>query len=246
MSDEIVTVTTPAGTSSGTHEPDGTPIQQENPIPDKFRNADGSLNSDALLASYRELEKNQSMKQQEQPAPTEAQSPDLPTGETPEQTDAIQDAADYFQENGRLDDAQYEALAKSGITRDHADAYIAGQAALAEQQMAAINSAFGGEGEQSKVIQWAGTQDESVYKTYNDALDAGDYAKLAQEAGNLRAAYEAANGREPSTVHSGSPSQTADAFKSMHELRVALSDFRYGKDPAYSRAVDEKAARSNL
>lgn len=119
--------------------PEGTPA--------KFLNADGSLNSAAMIASYTELEKRQSSSGDEAPADAaapadadaDADAPDADELKVAEATygevvdGAITKAgmtptavAQEWAESGKLSDETLDKLAAAGFSRDVVNQYIAG------------------------------------------------------------------------------------------------------------------------
>ena len=62
----------------------------------------------------------------------------------------------------------------------------------------------------------------------------------------LMSKRESVEGSEPNLV-SGKPQPAMkDEFRSTAQVVKAMKDERYGKDPAYTKEVEQKLARSNV
>ncbi|MAD94603.1 MAG: hypothetical protein CML33_03810, partial [Rhodobacteraceae bacterium] len=95
-----------------------------------------------LAEAYNNLERKQG-------APEES-TEDLPPTEPTEapsqdaQATAISGASEEFMESGALSDTTYDNLAKSGLSRELVDSYIAGQEALQQSGEAELLEGVGG------------------------------------------------------------------------------------------------------
>lgn len=234
-------------------------------VPEKFWNAETkSVNTEALLSSYAELERRQSQAPKaaapaaEVPAaetPAAAAPPEgteaPPNGQEQEARDAAAAAGvDYdalntkFHANGSLEDADYETLEKAGIPRALVDSYIAGQEALAERARAELLAPVGGDEGYTKMVEWAQANLPAAEIAAYDAIVDGDNpaaTKLAIE--GLHAKYKASSTSEPKLV-TGTPTPSLDAYASLEEMKADMRDPRYKKDPAYRARVEAKLARS--
>jgi hypothetical protein len=143
---------------TGPNAPVETPTTPARPehVPEKFWNAEtGSVNTEALLKSYTELEKARS-KPQEGPGDTNNQTPDqgTPDANQPPQTPA-QPASDdvvmgllkdkglnpeafsiEIAQNGKLSDESYASLEKAGFSRAMVDQYVRGAQQVVDQSEA--------------------------------------------------------------------------------------------------------------
>ena len=155
-----------------------------------------------------------------------------------------------FTENAGLKQESYEALAKAGYGEQIVNAFLAGQAAIAEREMGASFDAAGGEEAYGKMIQWAGQNlpaDEIT--AFNEALDKGADARLGAIKG-LAARYQIATGNQPKPRRVGGKQPAAGAttkpFASMDDMAAAMRDPKYHTDANYRANVARRAAASTF
>ena len=133
-------------------------------VPEKFWNAEtGTVNTEALLASYGELERKQSLPVDQTAniakpgsvqttAPTQPntqqQAPGIAETQAAAKPDpaAIRAQADAeYAKDGKLSDSTYANLASVGFDRHTVDAYITGQKAQAQVVLNGLYTAAGGQ-----------------------------------------------------------------------------------------------------
>ena len=194
----------------------------------------------------------------EAPAQVETPAPAADTPANPEQAAAEAAATeagfDYatlateFNKDGKLSDETYAALDKKGIPRSIVDSYIAGQQAIADQTRATFENRMGGKETFDRIYEWARNPanfSDADRNAFNALLDAGTNEAVGFAMDGLKAKYEAAMGSEPNLLGGGAPAG-ADVFASRNEVVEAMSDRRYGRDPAYTDKVVAKIARSGV
>lgn len=223
-------------------------------VPDKFKNADGSLNTAALLASYSELEKKQGApKVEDKPAVDPAKVDEKPAAD-PEAAAAdvvtsaglkMEDLQTKFDTSGKLDDSDYTALASKGIPKEMVDDFIAGRVARRDNYSNAIYAEAGTADSYAAMVAWAKDGlTTSEKQAFNSAIDSGDVAKAKFAVSGLAAKYTKANGKEPTLITPEVTTSTGDVFRSQAEVTKAMQDPRYKKDSAYRADVAAKLARS--
>lgn len=236
-------------------------------VPDKFKNADGTVNTSALLNSYQELEKLKS--KPKTPEGTEEPVEEPVTEEEEEsEGDEVQEATDLLAgfglkmadltaeyEQGGLSEETYAALAEKGFSKVLVDNYISGieaqnanlTADLTSREMAVVD-AVGGQESFSELLEWAGTQPAYVYAAYNRALVSKD-TDAARDAVQVMAAMrQASEGTPPArrVEGAGGGTRAVSGFRSRAEQGAAMSDPRYSKDPAYRADVERKSMLSDF
>jgi len=238
-------------------------------VPDKFKNADGTVNTDALLASYAELEKKQgapATKEGEQaPAaegenkPEEKKEP--PKSEVEENVTTVLKAAGLdlgeftaeYGKDGKLSDDSYAKLEAKGFSKATVDQFIRGQEAAnvdtnatAQAIITEVKAIAGGDEGYANMMAWAkdGLKPNEISE-FNDAVSSGKPGIVKAAVQALKAQYEAAEGRDP-TLIGGNARVTGDVFDSWEQVQEAMRDPRYGKDPAYTKGVEQKAMRSDV
>ncbi|WMM95333.1 scaffolding protein [Roseobacter phage CRP-125] len=213
--------------------------QSERPewLPEKFNSPED------LAKSYAELEKKMSAPKDDAPEdpPTEEVEPEQSTGEP--QFDKF---AEEFASSGELSDDSFDELSKMGYPREMVETYIKGmQSAQTADANAVMDVAGGPEGYQD-LTSWAkDNMPENELLLYNQMVETGtDNAKMAVEW--LMSKREAAGDVEPNLLSGKSQAPAKDEFRSTAEVVAAMKDARYGKDPAYTRDVEEKLGRSKV
>lgn len=191
-----------------------------------------------LAKSYIELERRQSGKQPE-PAPE-------PSSEV-----NFQAFAQEFAAQGKLSDESYSKLWREHrIPRAAADAYIAGQQALAQQQMgevfqyAGISSAE----DYANVAKWA-QQNLSAQEldTFNTAVAGVDLGVTKMAVAHLYQRYQLAHGHSPNLFQGRTVSGPAvPPYESQEQVIADMKNPLYKKDPAFRAKVDARLEISDV
>jgi hypothetical protein len=264
MAVESVVLTTP---ETGPEAPSA-PAPETPAVPEKFMK-DGKPDFAALAAAYGELEKKLGgTKPVESGDNTEAPE------QTPEQKAAEEAAAaaekaaeaalsvagvdvkafsEEFAKDGKLSQASYDALEKAGFSKAVVDTYIRGQQAAAADssfataEIASVMQIAGGEEGYKALGEWAVQNvPQAELEAYNAIMDKGDKATVSMAVAGLKARMDAATGSEPRVHIGGGKAPAADVYRSNEEMVAAMKDPRYGKDPAYTKDVEQKVMRSPL
>jgi hypothetical protein len=220
--------------------------QRPQNVPEKFWDATkGTVNTEALLASYGELERGRSKPE----AQTEQEAPDA--AEAQQQiTDAGLDFDSFsrsYAENGGLTEDNYAELEAAGFPRDMVEQYIEGQEAIGSNLRADILTSVGGEESFKEMSTWASQNlDAKSLDAYNRAVDSRDPDMMRMAVEGLQARYQRDNGSEPTLVGGNRQTNAGDVFRSTQELTAAMKDPRYSKDPAYRADVEQKLGRSKI
>lgn len=168
------------------------------------------------------------------------------------------DIADFtkeFDENGQLSEESYRKLAEAGFGKelvDHTIGSLVGaneaEVYLAESQIKDVKATVGGDEGYSKLMQWAKTNlSEAEQNRYDKIMGSGDLDLIKMTVTGLKARYDATFGIDPQLVGGrGKGSPGKDVFRSTQEVVEAMRDKRYGRDPAYTKEVEEKVARSDV
>lgn len=213
--------------------------QSERPewLPEKFNSPED------LAKSYAELEKKMSAPKDDAPEdpPTEQVEPEQSTGEP--QFDKF---AEEFASSGELSNDSFDELAKMGYPREMVETYIKGMQTAQTADANAVMDVAGGTEGYKELTDWAlNNMPETELQLYNQMVETGtDNAKMAVEW--LMSKREAAEGVEPNLVSGKSQAPAKDEFRSTAEVVAAMKDARYGKDPAYTKDVEEKLSRSSV
>ena len=217
-------------------------------VPEKFQNEDGTLNTDALLKSYTELEKGRGVEPEVKPEVE-------PKVET-EGFD-LQPYYDKFSQGTEITEEDINTIS-SGMSIDSSlvESYIklhteSNSNARAEAEADAdsrIYATVGGEEAYSQMSAWASTNlSESEMANLNLQLDNPVFAEGGAKL--LKALYENANGTEPvvkiePTADLQLNTQDPDEFYSEQEVREAQKDPKYlAGDPRTHALFDAKLGR---
>lgn len=209
---------------------------QERPewLPEKFSDAQ------ELAKAYSELEKKFSSNE---PSKEEEQK----LVETNQQTEnTLEPFYQEYSEKGGLSEKSYADLAKLGLDKNIVDGYIAGQKAIADNEVKMVHDTVGGEENYSKMVEWAKTNlSDNELEAFNSTLDTGtiDQVRFAVQAIASRAGI---SGEAKSEMIQGETETIPDAFESVAQVTEAMNDPRYDKDPAYRASVEKKIARSSV
>lgn len=205
-------------------------------LPEKFSSPED------LAKSYAELEKKLSSPQEEA-----ANVEETDVAETPQsQTAGLEKFSVEYEEKGELSDASFTELEQMGYPREMVETFIAGRQANQTADVDAVMSVAGGTEGYQELTEWAKQNvDAKELDVYNSMVGNGtDNAKMAVEW--LISKRESVEGLEPNLV-SGKPQPAMkDDFRSTAQVVEAMKDERYGKDPAYTKDVEQRLARSNV
>lgn len=156
-----------------------------------------------------------------------------------------------FDATGGLSEESYKKLEQAGLGKAVVDSYIAGRTALLNSFITEVKGLAGGDEGYAAVTEWAdkGGLSDAEKASYNRVMNTGDRELIKLAVSGLVAKYREAEGSAPDLVAGKASSarrEPSDAFASTEEVVAAMKDPRYGKDPAYTRAVERKVARSRV
>ena len=202
-------------------------------LPEKFSSPED------LAKSYAELEKKLSSPQENA---TETAVAEAPTSEAP----VFDKFATEFADKGELSSESFTELEQMGYPKEMVETYIKGMTATQTADVDAVMQMAGGNDGYTELTEWAKTNmDEKELNLYNSMVATGtDNAKMAVEW--LMSKREAVEGVEPTLITGKARAASKDEFRSTAEVVSAMKDERYGKDPAYTKDVEQKLARSNV
>lgn len=227
-------------------DPASKPARPDN-VPEKFWDAEkGTVNTEALLKSYTELEKGKGAPAAETPPVAPADPSQVAAQEAAAKAGLQEtDLVTAFESGGDFTPEQYAALEKAGYSKQLVGQYIAGVKAQAQLLNQEAWTAAGGEQQYTAMTQWAAANlPQADIAAYDQAVTGSpEQRKLAIQ--GLKARFEAAQGTEPTLLGNESgASATAESFASRAEMTTAMRDPRYRKDPAYRASVERKVGNS--
>ena len=216
-------------------------------IPEKFRGEDGSINTEALLASYRELESKQGAGE----APAEPETP--PTTDDlqarPSLSDTLATYADEFSKEGTLSEASYaKLLADHNADKAAVDRYIQGEQAIAEQATREIFDIAGGKEEYQQMLAWVKKTEgpeamESLIERLGANIGTGDRDAIRREMQGVSARYKEGTrtGWAPELTGRDTAGSAIQPFASEAEMREAQMSQAYRDgDEATHKVFDQR------
>ena len=197
-----------------------------------------------LAQAYENLEKKLGEKQsQEQPTETEDEGD--PNSESNDVSNAIEDAAIAYAENGELSEANYKELAKLNITKDIVDTYIRGQQALISAEEVEITNSIGGQENYEAMAEWArNSLPSEEIDSFDQIVESStpEAAKMAVK--GLYARFLSEGGQQPNIRQGQTSGSAVQPFQSNAQVVEAMRDKRYENDPAYREEVERRLAVS--
>ena len=230
-------------------------------IPDKFQNPDGTLNQDALLASYKHLEQAQSGAPAQEPVTPPVTPATGTEGEpatpAPMTIDQAQEAAQGLWTDeqqtawhaeviadGKLSDEARTAIKAKGFNDAQLDMVEAGIVAKATAARQAVFDSVGGEEQFGNILAWASNPanvQPAEAQAFNDAMGSGDQARINMAVAGLNARFQQSNGKLVQGT-AGNPS-AVQPFQSDQQMMAAMDDPRYIRgDKDYHAWVDARIA----
>lgn len=233
-------------------DPAPEPKVRPDDVPEKFWNAEtGEVNTEALLKSYRELEKFKGQAPKDDPKEDPKDDPKEDEGQTDEEKAAaaavasldpavVSSAQAEYAETGDLSVETREKIIAGGIPAETLDTYLAGVAALSAQIASSIYEMAGGEDDYKAAVGWATeTWDEKASLAYNDALENPALRDVAVE--GLMSKYRSAHGGEGNLTKPGVGAETGDLYTDKDEFLTDLADAQNEADPVKSALARRKA-----
>lgn len=128
------------------------------------------------------------------------------------------------------------------------DDFIEGQKVRLQNVETQVHNVAGGKEQYTQMMQWAGSNlTDNEINAYNKAMGSGDFNAMSLAVDGLKARFVKANGSAPKLISGDNAISDANAgFGSTFEMTKAMKDPRYGKDPAYTKSVEQRAMRSNF
>ena len=223
--------------------------EQEQLLAGKYKDAE------ELEQAYIELQKKMGSESNKEEPKAEQEEEQQEEVEYTETEQAVLQAGDEFDANGKLSDETIEALSQLD-SKELIDTYqriqsqyddeVPTSTPLTSESVDAIQNAVGGEEAYNQMVDWAKSNFTSEeIAAYDGALEQGDMNTINFALQALYYRYQDAVGYDGEMLQ-GKPAQAVDGFRSQQEVVRAMSDDRYENDPAYRQDVYNKLERSQL
>lgn len=155
-------------------------------------------------------------------------------------------AAEY-ESNGGLTAETIQKLSDAGYPKSVIDAYVAGMEATAARFEQQVYDYAGGKQQYERMAQFVASQGQGMVDTFNRVLASGDLMQIQLAMQGFQAKMGQKYGTAGRTVM-GSNSNTTGVFgyQNKAEMVAAMGDPRYGRDPAYTREVQNKTMKATF
>ncbi len=211
--------------------------------------------AEELEQAYIELQKKMGSDSNKEEEPKAEQEETEEEVEYTETEQAVIQAGDEFDANGKLSNETVEALSQLD-SKDLIDTYQRLQSQyedeapastpLTSESVDAIQNAVGGEEAYSQMVDWAKSNFTSEeIAAYDGALEQGDMNTINFALQAMYYRYQDAVGYDGEMIQ-GKAAQAVDGFRSQQEVVRAMGDPRYDNDPAYRKDVYDKLERSQI
>lgn len=224
-------------------------MTEQDTIPEKFQNEDGSVNQEALLASYRELERKQSAA----PAaltPAAPQPDDTPAG--PLKPGDLAPFVTEYVRDGKLSEDSYKKLEARGYAREMVDHTINLETSA---YTAAVHQAAGGaeayDDLAKRAVEVLPAEDVEFYSSQIRSGNPNAAAAAVRALKALMTQYQDPLGGMVHGGTAGAPETGAKPYMNEAELQAAMRKkdpndrdgrFLYFTDPAYRQEVIARQA----
>ena len=165
------------------------------------------------------------------------------SSQTPESgtiSELMENAGEYYTENGDLSEQHYSQFEQQGISRTYVDKYISGISAHAEAETTKLFNTIGGQDNFSSMSEWMG---ENLQKTeleaYNNVVSRGSTEEVATLLQGMYSRYQASSGAGTTQLQ-GTVSSSPAGFRSRGEVMAAMDDPKYATDAAFRADVERK------
>jgi len=210
-------------------------------LPEKFNSVED------MAKSYNELESKLGQPKEESTAEPKADENNLEIAEKATQAAGLDMGAlnAEYAENGELAQESYDALEKSGISKEYVDQFIAGQQAVADKQSGEVKAIAGGAEGYEAITGWAKDNlSDAEIDAYNSAVNSGNLETVKLAVTGLKARHDANEGSDPKLLSGKATGTGGKGFESWAQVTEAMKDARYEKDPAYQSEVKKKIENS--
>lgn len=174
-----------------------------------------------------------------------------PAIETPNKTSAPTNYDDMLLGfiEGNLEDADYEAIEATGLSRANFELMANGVKALQEKNTTELHGYVGGKDVYESLKEFASVNlSEEEIQGYNMAIASGQPRLAKMAALGLKAMMEAENGTKPTMriESDGSSKDALERYSSQAEFLKDTKDYKYRTDKVYAAQVNAKRKNSGF
>lgn len=158
-------------------------------------------------------------------------------------------AVKEYEKTGSLSEETVEDLNKAGYPPEVIEAFIEGRIAMEERFTNAIYESVGGEKEYRSIANWASQNlNKKSIDAFNRAIDNNNINAITLMLDGMKAKMIAKMGTANKSIHGGAsaPKNSPKGYSTKTEMIKAMSDPLYGRDPEYTRMVEQQMWATNI
>ena len=148
-----------------------------------------------------------------------------------------------YQENGKLSDETVAELEKAGYPSEVIEGFIESRKALESRFTEAVYDSVGGTKEYNRIVDWASKNlPQKTIDSFNRAIDNNNLEAVSLMLEGMKSKMISKIGTANKSIHGGTatPVNRPKGFANKSEVIEAMSDKRYGRDPEYTRQVEQR------
>lgn len=148
-----------------------------------------------------------------------------------------------YQEYGKLSDETVAELEKAGYPSEVIEGFIESRKALESRFTEAVYDSVGGTKEYNRIVDWASKNlPQKTIDSFNRAIDNNNLEAVSLMLEGMKSKMTSKMGTANKSIHGGTatPVNRPKGFANKSEVIEAMSDKRYGRDPEYTRQVEQR------
>ena len=148
-----------------------------------------------------------------------------------------------YQEHGKLSDETVAELEKAGYPSEVIEGFIESRKALESRFTEAVYDSVGGTKEYNRIVDWASKNlPQKTIDSFNRAIDNNNLEAVSLMLEGMKSKMTSKMGTANKSIHGGTatPVNRPKGFANKSEVIEAMSDKRYGRDPEYTRQVEQR------
>ena len=154
--------------------------------------------------------------------------------------------AKEYENSGTLSADTFKKLQDAGYSKAVVDAYIAGMEATAERFERTVHDYVGGKEQFQRLSQFVSSQGQDTVDAFNKVVGTGDLMQIKLALQGFQAQMSQKYGTQGRSIMGSGNVPTVSGYSNKAEMVTAMSDPRYGRDPGYTRSVQDKTMRSTF
>ena len=154
--------------------------------------------------------------------------------------------AKEYENSGTLSADTFQKLQDAGYSKAVVDAYIAGMEATAERFERTVHDYVGGKEQFQRLSQFVASQGQETVDAFNKVVGTGDLMQIKLALQGFQAQVSQKYGTQGRSIMGSGNVPTVSGYSNKAEMVTAMSDPRYGRDPGYTRSVQDKTMRSTF